>query len=233
VTPPAALEASGVTAWRGPRLVLEALSLTVAPGEAVFVVGANGTGRSTLVAALGGLVPRRGRVCVGGRLIPPGRPAAAVRAGLAVVPERRQLFPTMSVEENLLLGLFTHGFRTVRAARRAPELAAVYQRLPVLAERRSQRAGTLSGGEQQLLALGRALVGRPAVLLLDEPFLGLAPGVADTIVGVVGALRAEGCGLLVVDDDPGRVAALADGVLTLPGSQVVTRTSSGLPGRAP
>lgn len=211
----AALEARELRVWHGPRRILDGLSLTIGRGEAVVVAGGNGAGRSTLVAALGGLVARRGEVVVGGRLVPPARPSAAVRAGLAIVPERRQVFPGLSVEDNLLLGLYTSGARTVWAARRNPALAGLYERFPVLCERRAQIAGTLSGGEQQILALGRAFVSRPEVLLLDEPFLGVAPRMADAIVAVFADFQARGGGLLVVDDHPGRMAGLATRRLVL------------------
>ena len=221
MTAGAALEASDLTASRGGAPALEGVSLTVAQGEAVFLAGNNGAGRSTLVGALAGLIPSRGRVAVGGRVVPRGRPAAAVRAGLVAVPERRQLFPGMTVEENLVLGLYTGGAWTVRSARRAPAVEEVYSRFPTLWSRRSQRAGTLSGGEQQMLALGRALVSLPTVLLLDEPFLGLAPAVAGGLVTTLTGLRDGGRALIVVDDHAGRVAALADRVVTLERGRVV------------
>lgn len=224
ITDPAvALEARDLTVWRDGAAVLEGVSLTVAAGEAVFVTGSNGAGRSTLVGALAGLVPSRGRVAVVGRTVPRGRPAAAVRAGLVAVPERRQLFPGMTVEDNLVLGLYTSGARTVRAARRAPTIEAAYARFPTLRARRFQKAGTLSGGEQQMVALGRALVSDPAVLLLDEPFLGLAPAVTATLLETLTALRDGGRALLVVDDHAGRIAALADRVVTIDRGRVVSR----------
>ena len=219
---PGALEASNLSASAGGVPVLDGVSLTAAAGEAVFLAGANGSGRSTLVSALAGLIPSRGRVAVAGQVVPRGRPAAAVRAGLVAVPERRQLFPGMTVEENLVLGLYTTGARTVRAARRAPALEEVYDRFPLLRTRRSQAAGTLSGGEQQMLALGRALVSGPAVLLLDEPFLGLAPAVTEVVAATLAGLRDGGRSLIVVDDHAGRAAALADRVLRLEGGRVVS-----------
>jgi branched-chain amino acid transport system ATP-binding protein len=211
----AALEAQNLQVWHGPRLVLDDVSLTIERGGILFVVGDNGAGRSTLVAALGGLIPRRGEVVVSGQTLPSCRPAAAVRAGLVVVPERRQLFPGLTVADNLLLGLYTSGARTVRTARRSAALNELYQRFPVLDERRSQLAGTLSGGEQQILALGRALVTRPAVLLIDEPFLGVAPAVADTIIETLTDFRSNAGALLVVDDRPPRMAEANDQLLIL------------------
>jgi branched-chain amino acid transport system ATP-binding protein len=223
VTAAPALVVSDVTAWRDGVRVLAGVSFTVAGGEAVFLAGSNGAGRSTLVGALAGLIPRRGGVTVAGRVVPPGRPAITVRAGLVAVPERRQLFAGMTVEENLVLGLYTARARTVRSARRVPALDEVYGRFPILWSRRSQRAGTLSGGEQQMVALGRALVSSPAVLLLDEPFLGLAPAVVNVLLATVADLRDGGRAVVVVDDHPQRIAAAADRVLTLDGGRVVTR----------
>jgi branched-chain amino acid transport system ATP-binding protein len=221
---PAALEASDLTVMRGGAAVLDGVSFTVAAGEMLFLAGRNGAGRSTVVGALAGLIPSRGRVAVGGHNVARGRPAAAVRAGLVSVPERRQLFPGMTVEENLVLGLYTGGARTVRAARRAPALEDVYHRFPILRIRRAQRAGTLSGGEQQMLAVGRALVSAPTVLLLDEPFLGLAPAVVDRLAAILADLRAAGRALVVVDDHGDRVALLADRVLTLDRGRIVAVT---------
>ena len=219
---PLALEAIDLVASHGGAPVLDGVSLAVGAGEAVFIAGSNGAGRSTLVGALAGLVPSRGVVAVLGRAVPRNRPAAAVRAGLVAVPERRQLFPGMTVEENLVLGAYTGGAWTVRAARRAPALEDVYALFPALRGRRSQTAGTLSGGEQQMLALGRALVSDPAVLLLDEPFLGLAPAVSDALVETLAALRDGGRALVVVDDHPRRIASLADRVVTFERGRVVT-----------
>ena len=218
-----ALAVSDVTAWRGGAPVLTGVSFTVAAGEAVFLGGNNGAGRSTLIAALAGLIPSRGRVEVAGRTVPRGRPAATVRAGLVAVPERRQLFAGMTVEENLVLGLYSTRARTVRTARRTPALDEVYARFPALWSRRAQPAGTLSGGEQQMVALGRALVSSPAVLLLDEPFLGLAPAMVNILLATVADLRDGGRAVVVVDDQPGRIAAVADRVLTLDGGRVLSR----------
>ena len=205
---------------RGGRDVLAGLALRIDAGEAVLVVGANGSGRSTLVAALAGLLPRYGEVRVAGRLVAPSTAAGAVRAGLVAVPERRQLFPHLSVEDHLILGLYALGPRLVPAARRRVAAGSVYDLFPVLRERRRQPAGTLSGGEQQMLAVGRALISRPTVLLLDEPFLGLGPAAARGLAQSLATLRADGRAVLLIDDHQERGSAVADRVLTLHDGQL-------------
>jgi branched-chain amino acid transport system ATP-binding protein len=213
--PGAALVVEDVHVRRGARDVLAGVSLRVDAGEAVLVVGANGSGRSTLVSALAGLLPRSGVVSVAGRRVAASAPADAVRAGLVAVPERRQLFPHLSVEDHLVLGFYAVGPRLVRAARRRVEASDVYERFPVLRQRRAQLAGTLSGGEQQMLAIGRALMSRPSVLILDEPFLGLGPSAASSVAESLADLRAERRAVVLVDDHAARARTVADRVLTL------------------
>jgi branched-chain amino acid transport system ATP-binding protein len=189
--------------------------MRIAAGEVVLLTGRNGSGRSTLVAALAGLLPRTGEVTVAGHRVPPCEPAAAVRAGIVAVPERRQLFPHLTVEDHLVLGLYALGPRLVRTARRTVTGSDVYDLFPVLRERRRQLAGTLSGGEQQMLAVARALISRPSVIVLDEPFLGLAPVAARTVAGSLDGLRAARRAVLLVDEQRSGGNALADRVLTL------------------
>ncbi|MEW6474982.1 MAG: ATP-binding cassette domain-containing protein [Actinomycetota bacterium] len=212
---PAALVVRDLSVRRGAREVLAGVSLSLDAGEVVILVGANGSGRSTLVSALAGLLPRQGQVTVAGRLVTPSAPASAVRAGLVAVPERRQLFAHLTVEDHLVLGLYALGPRLVRRARRAVEASGIYDLFPVLRDRRRQRAGTLSGGEQQMLALGRALISQPSVLLLDEPFLGLGPAAVRAVGESLANLRAGGRAVLLVDDQPARQRAAADRVLIL------------------
>ena len=219
-TEPGALSVHDLGVRRGVRDVLAGLSLRIDAGEVVLVVGANGSGRSTMVAALAGLLPRRGEVRVAGHLVPPSTAASAVRAGLVAVPERRQLFPHLTVEDHLVLGLYALGPRLVRAARRAVAASDVYDRFPVLLERRRQPAGTLSGGEQQMLAVGRALISRPTVLLLDEPFLGLGPAAARAVAESLTTLRADRRAVLLIDDHQARGSAVADRVLLLQNGQL-------------
>jgi branched-chain amino acid transport system ATP-binding protein len=212
---PGGLEVHDLCVRRGADDVLSGLSMSVGTGEVVLLTGPNGSGRSTLVAALAGLLPRRGQVTVAGRQVAPCAPAAAVRAGIAAVPERRQLFPRLSVEDHLVLGLYALRPRLVHKARRTVAASDVYDLFPVLGERRGQLAGTLSGGEQQMLAVARALISRPTVIVLDEPLLGLAPVTARTVIESLTRLRTAQRAVLLVDERRSGAAAIADRVLTL------------------
>jgi branched-chain amino acid transport system ATP-binding protein len=194
------LELSGVKGGYGRAEVLHGIDLAVAEGELITVIGANGAGKSTLLKAIVGLVAvRAGTVTYRGARVNAARPERLVRKGLALVPEGRMLFGPMSVRENLELGAYGTG-RDRRAAV-AEGLERVHALFPLLAERSSQPAETLSGGEQQMLAVGRALMSRPRLLLLDEPSLGLAPKVIAEIFAVLGELRAQGVTILLVEQD--------------------------------
>jgi branched-chain amino acid transport system ATP-binding protein len=177
------------------------VDLVVYPGELVALLGPNGAGKSTLLAAASGLLrPRGGRVRLAGEDVT-GLPAEQlVRRGLAHVPERRQVFASMTVLENLLLGAYHRQGRTARQAI-AEDVQAVCELFPRLEERKHQLAGTLSGGEQQMLAIARGLMARPRLLLLDEPSLGLAPLVARDIFQVLADLPARGCAVLLVEQN--------------------------------
>ena len=199
--PKALLELEDVTARYGPVTVLHGVSLTVAEGEAVAVLGANGAGKTTTLRAISGAVKRGGRLAFEGKSIARSSPEAVARAGIAHVPEGRGTLTELTVRENLRLGAYT---RRDRAAIKEDE-ERVLGYFPPLRERRDQRAGTLSGGEQQMLALARALMLRPRLLLLDEPSLGLAPLVVAEIFRIVGELNDEGLAVLVVEQN----AALA------------------------
>lgn len=180
--------------------VLHGVTLSIADGELVTVIGANGAGKSTLLKAIVGLVATRsGAITYQGATVPHPRPERMVRRGLALVPEGRLLFGPMTVRENLELGAYGTG-RERRAAI-AEGLARVHSLFPVLKERSAQPAETLSGGEQQMLAVGRALMSRPRLLLLDEPSLGLAPKVIAEIFAVLEELRAQGLTILLVEQD--------------------------------
>ncbi|MBI4492087.1 MAG: ABC transporter ATP-binding protein [Chloroflexi bacterium] len=195
------LRLEALSAGYGGLEVLHGVDLVVQRNEVVALLGANGAGKSTLLAASSGLLrPRRGRVWLDGAEVT-GLPAERlVRLGLAHVPERRQVFATMTVLENLLLGAHHRLGREPRAAIQT-DLAAMVQVFPRLGERSRQLAGTLSGGEQQMLAIARGLMSRPLVLLLDEPSLGLAPLVARDIFQAVAALPARGCAVLLVEQN--------------------------------
>ena len=199
----AALSVRGLCAGYGGIRVLAGIDLEAPAGELTAIVGPNGAGKTTLLKALSGLIPREGDVLLGGEPLP-ARPAAIVARGLAQVPEGRQLFPQMSVAENLELGgyLLARGERSARIER-------AYAFFPKLAERRRQLAGTLSGGEQQMLAVGRALMGRPRLLMLDEPSLGLAPKMVDDLLAIVCRIRDEGVTILLVEQNVAKALAIA------------------------
>ncbi len=196
--PEALLELEDVTARYGPVKALHGISLSVGEGEAVAVLGANGAGKTTTLRAISGSVKRAGRIAYAGKSIARSSPEATTRAGIAHVPEGRGTLTDLTVRENLRLGAYT---RRDRAAIKEDE-GRVLGYFPRLEERRDQRAGTLSGGEQQMLALARALMLRPRLLLLDEPSLGLAPLVVAEIFRIVGELNErEGLAVLVVEQN--------------------------------
>jgi len=196
----ALLVLDGVRAGYGHAEVVHAVDLVVTEGELVTVIGANGAGKSTLLKAIVGLVATRaGTVTYRGARVAAARPERLVRDGLALVPEGRLLFGPMTVAENLVLG--SYGVRREGRSVIEATLERVCALFPVLAERSSQPAETLSGGEQQMLAVGRALMCRPRLLLLDEPSLGLAPKVIAEIFSALDELRAQGVTILLVEQD--------------------------------
>ncbi len=188
----------------GRAQVVHGISLTMKAGSIVTVIGANGAGKTTLLNAIMGVVPSRGEIHFDGAPVPltlEGR----VASGICLVPERRELFGSMTVEDNVELGGF---LRT--GAERAETRDQVYGRFPRLAERRKQLAGTLSGGERQMLALARALMSRPRLLLLDEPSLGLAPLIVADILRIVSELRQTGVSILLVEQNARAALEIAD-----------------------
>jgi branched-chain amino acid transport system ATP-binding protein len=222
------LRLEGVEAGYGDVVAVRAVSLEVRAGEIVALIGSNGAGKTTTLRAIAGLLPLRGgRVELDRRRLSGLGPAAVVRAGVAHVPEGRQLFPTMTVAENLELGART----PVGRARRAETLARVFELFPRLAERRTQVAGTLSGGEQQMVAIGRALMARPRLLMLDEPSLGLAPVVVGTIFANLAAINRDGLTILLVEQNvlralrcSHRAYVLENGTITLSGPSATLLT---------
>jgi branched-chain amino acid transport system ATP-binding protein len=201
------LELAGVTAGYGAFTALWDVALRVERGEAVAVVGPNGACKTTLLRVISGvLAPRGGTLTFDGAALA-GRPAYEVVAhGIAHVPEGRRLFPTLTVADNLKMGAY---LATARA--HYPEsLERVYGMFPVLAERRGQRAGSLSGGEQQMLAIGRALMSRPRLILLDEPSMGLAPVMVLRLFDLIRRVREEGYTILVVEQNVRQVLKLVD-----------------------
>jgi branched-chain amino acid transport system ATP-binding protein len=214
VSPPAAsagaasmLELRDVTAGYGAFTALWNVSLRVQAGEAVAVVGPNGAGKTTLMRAISGMIPiRSGELVFEGASVG-GRPAHEIVArGIAHVPEGRRIFPALSVADNLRMGAFLPAARS----RYQESLARVFSLFPVLAERRAQRAGSLSGGEQQMLAVGRALMSCPRLILLDEPSMGLAPVMVLRLFDLIQRVRAEGYTILVVEQNVRQVLKIVD-----------------------
>ncbi len=201
------LELSGVTAGYGHFTALWDVSLSVVAGEAVAVVGPNGSGKTTLLRVISGLIaPSAGQLVFDGAALA-GRPAYAIVAhGIAHVPEGRRIFPALTVADNLKMGAFLPGARQ----RFAESLERVFTLFPVLAERQKQRAGSLSGGEQQMLAIGRALMSRPKLILLDEPSMGLAPVLVLRLFDLIRRVREEGYTILVVEQNVRQVLKLVD-----------------------
>jgi branched-chain amino acid transport system ATP-binding protein len=203
------LEVDDVTVTYGDVPALRGLTVRVAEGETLAVIGANGAGKSTLLKTIAGLLrPRAGDVRLAGASLAAVPAHRRVAAGVALCPEGRRLFPSLTVEENLRVG--------AHARRRGPwDLAAVYELFPLVAERRDRRAANLSGGEQQAVAIGRALMGNPRLLLLDEVSLGLAPVVVGQLYAALPRISEQGTTVLVVEQDVHQALAVADRVQCL------------------
>jgi branched-chain amino acid transport system ATP-binding protein len=214
------LELDDVEARYGPVRALHGVSLEVGEGELVAVLGANGAGKTTTLRAISGTVRRSGDITFNGSRLP-RRPDAAARAGIAHVPEGRGTFSELSVWDNLRLGAYSHRSALKEDARR------VFEYFPVLEGRKAQQAGTLSGGEQQMLALGRALMARPKLMLLDEPSLGLAPMLVTQIFEALGRMKgADGMAVLVVEQNANIALAHASRAYVLEVGRVVLQGAS-------
>jgi branched-chain amino acid transport system ATP-binding protein len=216
----ALLSISGLAAGYGATEVLRGIDLSVDPGEIVAVLGSNGAGKSTLNRALSGVLrPARGSIRFAGRAIEQEKPAKIVARGLIHVPEGRAIFPNLSVRENLDLGAYRRG-----RPRRETNRDRVFAIFPRLAERQTQYAGSLSGGEQQMLAIGRGLMAEPVLLILDEPSLGLSPLLVDELFALLRRINTEGIALLLVEqnvvqslDVANRAYILENGAVVLEG----------------
>jgi len=217
----AGLSIKGLSAGYGPIRVLQNVDLEAPDGEITVIVGPNGAGKTTLLKAVSGLIPREGAVLLDGEPLP-AEPSAIVSRGLAQVAEGRQLFPQMTVRENLELG----GYLLPRGERGA-RLERVFEFFPKLAQRREQLAGTMSGGEQQMLAVGRALMGKPKLLMLDEPSLGLAPKLIDELLGIVRRIRDDGVTILLVEQNVAKALAIAEGAYVIERGVVVMKGQAG------
>jgi branched-chain amino acid transport system ATP-binding protein len=213
------LEVKGLFAGYGPQTVLHDINIACDTGHVVCIVGPNGAGKSTLMRAITGVIkPSKGAVTWNGRDITSASPHRIVARGIGYVQEGRHVFAPLTVMENLKAG----GLLTKRKSRKLydEQLETVQKLFPELSDRMGQPAGTLSGGQQQMVALGRALMGRPELLLLDEPSLGLAPIVIDRIYENIRGFRDAGMGLIIVEPSPERVISIAESISVLAGGQI-------------
>jgi len=211
------LEVQGLTAGYGPVKVLHGLDFTVEEGEVVVMLGANGAGKTTTLRAVSGAIPRQGSVTFEGEDISKASVDGIVRAGIAQVPQGRGTFTDLTVEENLLAGAFTRRDGDVEK-----DIARWFEVFPRLSERRTQKAGSLSGGEQQMLAIARALMSKPKLLLCDEPSLGLAPIITQGLFRTLGDInRDSGTAMLIVEQNANLALAIAQRAYVLETGEVV------------
>jgi branched-chain amino acid transport system ATP-binding protein len=212
------LEVENLHVAYGELLALQGVSLAIRPGEMVALVGPNGAGKTTLLKTISGLLASSsGVIRWQNETISKTSPQRIVEHGIALVPEGRRLFAAMTVRENLELGAFTARAQKAKTS----QLEKMFALFPRLAERQRQRAGSLSGGEQQMLAVGRALMGLPRLLLLDEPSLGLAPRVVESIFAILTELHRDGMSLLIVEQNVHAVLALVERAYILEGGRIV------------
>ena len=217
------LEVRDLDVFHGEARALDGVAIDVADGEIVCIIGSNGAGKSTLVNTIAGLHrPRGGRIVMAGTDVTRVAAHRVCRYGLAIVPEGRRIFPEMTVAENLALG----AYRPEARRGRADALAWVHDLFPRLRERATQRAGSLSGGEQQMLAIGRALMAAPRLLLMDEPSLGLAPVIVDEVFEVIRTINATGVSVLLVEQNVQRALELAGRGYLLSEGRIVLEGSS-------
>jgi branched-chain amino acid transport system ATP-binding protein len=212
------LEVRGLQAGYGPIVVLRGVDLTVGTGEIVAMIGPNGAGKTTTLAAIAGMLPRQGEVLLDGEPLPPVA-EQVVKRGLALVPQGRKVFWRMTVEENLFMGAYPKGVTWKDFERRA---APVFDIFPRLAERRAQAAGSLSGGEQQMLVIGRALLAEPSIVLIDELSLGLAPLMVETLLDTIVRFNRElGTACLLVEQAATAALEIASSAYLLRRGEVV------------
>jgi branched-chain amino acid transport system ATP-binding protein len=230
-SPEPLLAVHGLSAGYGAGLVLFGIDIDIAPAELIALVGANGAGKSTLLGVLSGMVrATSGTIIFAGEDVTNARPEILVRAGIVHVPQGRRLFGTMSVEKNLVLGAFLRRDREI-----GDDLARVLDHFPALKDKLLREAGTLSGGEQQMVAIGRGLMGRPKLLMVDELSLGLAPKIVDRLIDVIQQINREGTALLLVEQDvlvaldvANRAYVLENGRVALSGSAAEVKDDPGV-----
>ncbi|MBI5442696.1 MAG: ABC transporter ATP-binding protein [Deltaproteobacteria bacterium] len=217
------LKVDGIETCYGPIAAVKGVSFEVDGGDIVTILGANGAGKSTIMRTISGLTPpARGRIEFLDRRIDRTPPEAIVRMGISHVPEGREIFPELTVRENLRVGAFTR--RDTREVVR--DMEGVYEYFPVLKERADQLGGTLSGGEQQMLAIGRALMSRPKMLLLDEPSMGLAPLIVDEIFRIIRAIHDSGTSILLVEQNAVMALEVANKAHVLETGRIVVSGSA-------
>jgi branched-chain amino acid transport system ATP-binding protein len=217
------LNVRGLSVHYGQIRVLYGIDLTIGDGEIVALIGPNGAGKTSTLNAIAGLLPREGEILLGGEPLPPSA-EEVVRRGVALVPQGRRVFPTMTVEENLLMGAYSKGASWKGSKER---FAPIYEVFPRLGERRRQSAGSLSGGEQQMLVIGRALLSEPRVILIDELSLGLAPKIVLTLLETIQRLNAEyGTACLLVEQAATAALKIAASAYLLQRGQVVYHGSA-------
>jgi len=221
------LRLANLEAGYGLLRVLKGVSLHVSQGEAVAIIGANGAGKTTLLKTVAGVIrPRSGKVVFDKRETHGLAPEGVVGLGCSLVPEGRHVFPTMTVKENLVLGAYPLRRRKRSSVETAANLKEVHELFPILKERETQLAGTLSGGQQQMLAIGRALMSKPKLLMMDEPSLGVAPLVVRDIYKAVARLKANGLTILLVEQNARAALAVADRGYVIETGQIVLEGTS-------
>ena len=222
--PEALLRLEDLHAGYGHVVALRGLDLVVAPGELVCLIGANGAGKTSTLRAISGLLsPSRGRIVFDGREIHGAAPADILKAGIAHCPEGRRVFPYLTVEENLAMGAYVRRDRSAIAA----DVEQVCTHFPILTERRRQMAGTLSGGEQQMLAIARALMARPRLILFDEPSLGLAPTIVESTFEIIADIRQRGTTVLIVEQNAYAALRMADRAYVMETGRIVLEGAAG------
>ena len=216
--PEALLRLEDLHAGYGHVVALGGLDLVVAPGELVCLIGANGAGKTSTLRAISGLLsPSRGRIVFDGCEIHGAAPAEILKAGIAHCPEGRRVFPYLTVEENLAMGAYVRRDRSAIAA----DVEQMCTHFPILTERRRQMAGTLSGGEQQMLAIARALMARPRLILFDEPSLGLAPTIVESTFAIIADIRRRGTTVLMIEQNAYAALRMADRAYVMETGRIV------------
>jgi len=217
------LKVNDINVYYGNIQALKGVSLEINSGEIVTLIGANGAGKSTLLKTISGLLkPKQGQILYQGQSVTGKQAQTIVKQGISHVPEGRRVFANMSVEENLELGAYVRNDKLGIQQ----DFEKVYQLFPRLHERRKQQSGTLSGGEQQMLAMGRALMARPKLLLLDEPSMGLAPLLVKTIFKIIGEINKDGTTILLVEQNANMALSIADRAYVIETGRVVTSGTS-------